>query len=266
MEIEKTLAIAAPPARVWALLLDPEVMGGCVPGMQSIEVLSPTEYKAVMAVKIAFISAKFRLKTTILEQRAPHYLRCEGTGEDASVASSLKQQSEMVLDEQPDGSTALRMKVKVDVLGRLGSFGLSVMKTKADRMWDEFGQNLAKRIEVQQDGPGGPGSSDADVARPVAEPAAPTKLIAPTASTSHVLGVAQQLVEHEAVAVRPTPIGWWPRLLGALSKRDTPPSPRHIRIDLMRDGAAVTVHWPLEAAAECAALLRDCLRPATVKE
>jgi carbon monoxide dehydrogenase subunit G len=128
------------------MLLDPQVMGGCVPGMQAIEVLSPTEYKALMQVKIAFISAKFKLKTTIAEQRAPHYLRAVGTGEDASVASSLKQQSEIFLTELPDGGTELKIKVKVDVLGRLGSFGLSVMKTKADRMWEEFGENLGKRL------------------------------------------------------------------------------------------------------------------------
>jgi carbon monoxide dehydrogenase subunit G len=146
VEIEKTLSVAASPALVWDMLLDPLVMGGCVPGMQSIEVLSPTEYKALMQVKIAFISAKFKLKTTIAEQRAPHYLRAVGTGEDASVASSLKQQSEIFLTEQADGGTELKIKVKVDVLGRLGSFGLSVMKTKADRMWEEFGENLGKRL------------------------------------------------------------------------------------------------------------------------
>ncbi|NML47626.1 SRPBCC family protein [Ramlibacter sp. G-1-2-2] len=147
MEIEKTLRVAAPPEQVWALLLDPDVMGGCVPGMQSIEVISPTEYKALMAVKIAFVSARFKLKTTIVEQREPSYLRCEGTGEDSSVASSLKQQSEIFLAPQPDGGSELRLKVKVDVLGRLGNFGLSAMKTKADRLWEEFGQNLVRRVE-----------------------------------------------------------------------------------------------------------------------
>jgi carbon monoxide dehydrogenase subunit G len=248
MEIEKTLTITAPPKRVWALLLDPEVMGGCVPGMQSIEVVSPTEYKALMAVKIAFVSAKFRLRTTILEQRAPSYLRCEGTGDDASVASSLKQHSEMFLSEWPDGGTELRMKVKVDVLGRLGSFGLSVMKTKADRMWEEFGQNLAKRIESQEVGPEGPGAADAPAPLPAVPPAALVRM--------------QDVVKAEAAALRPRKTGWWPRLLGALSQHSVPAGERHIRIELMRDGTALTVHWPVEAACECAALLRDCLRPA----
>jgi uncharacterized protein len=146
VEIEKTLTAPATPAQVWALLLDPQVMGGCVPGMKSIEVISDTEYVAVMHVKIAFLTAKFKLNTRIVEQQPPNYLRSEGTGEDASVASSLKQQSDIYLTALPDGGTELRMKVKVEVLGRLGTFGLSVMKTKADRMWEEFGQNLLVRI------------------------------------------------------------------------------------------------------------------------
>ncbi len=146
MEIEKTLVAPATPEAVWALLLDPQVMGACVPGMQSIEVVSPTEYVAVMQVKISFISAKFKLRTVVVEQRPPHYLRSEGTGEDAAVASSLKQQSEIHLTPLPDGRTELKMHVKAQVLGRLGTFGLSVMKTKADRMWEEFGQNLLARL------------------------------------------------------------------------------------------------------------------------
>ena len=257
MDIEKILTIAAPPARVWELLLDPQVMGACIPGMQSVEVVSPTEYKALIAVKIAFISAKFRLKTTILEQRAPIYLRCEGTGEDASVASSLKQHSEMFLAEQADGSTELRVKVRVDVLGRLGSFGLGVMKTKADRMWSEFGENLSKRIAPQPE----PAPEAAAVAH--APAASPDAAFVPQAAPDR--SDCARVVE--VIPRAPAATGWWPRLLAALlSRRSDPACARHIRIELMREGATVTVHWPLEAAGECAALLRECLSPATAKE
>lgn len=67
MEIEKSLIVGAAPAQVWALLLDPNVMGGCVPGMQSIEVVSDVEYISHIQVKIAFVSARFKIKTTIVE-------------------------------------------------------------------------------------------------------------------------------------------------------------------------------------------------------
>jgi carbon monoxide dehydrogenase subunit G len=236
MEIEKTLAVPAPAARVWDLLLDPQAMAACVPGMQSIEVVSPTEYKALMAVKIAFVSAKFRLKTTIVEQRAPHYLRAEGTGEDASVASSLKQHSEMFLSGLPDGSTELKIKVKVDVLGRLGSFGLSVMKTKADRMWDEFGANLVRELGPKAQTQGEPQGE------PAPAQGAPARV---------------EAVVVEAPPLQAAPAGWWQRLL---QRRQAPANERSIRIEIQREGTTVTVHWPIEAANECAALLREVRR------
>lgn len=193
MEIEKTLVVDAPAERVWSMLLDPNVMGGCVPGMKSIQVVSDVEYIAVIHVKISFISAKFKLNTKIVEQRAPNYLRTEGTGEDTSVASSLKQQSEIFLTALDDGKTELRIKVKVDVLGRLGAFGLSVMKTKADRMWDEFGQNLVDRLN----GGSGPTgivsavSGAGGAAAPSHVTAAPAKALGtPAEATSAAIGAA----------------------------------------------------------------------------
>lgn len=246
MEIEKVMSVAAPAARVWDMLLDPQVMGGCVPGMKSIEVLSDVEYVALIHVKISFISAKFKLRTTIVEQRAPHYLRCEGTGEDASVASSLRQQSEIFLAKLPDGQTELRMKVRVDVLGRLGSFGLSVMKTKADRMWDEFGQNLVARL-----------SGEAPAALPASEGAAESAVPAPLAPEA-------TRIETPAAAATPTPCppqlapaGWWTRLWRGQpgSRLDS----QHIRVELRRGDTLLVVHWPRQDAQACASWLRDCV-------
>jgi len=233
VEIEKTLLLDAPPASVWALLLDPNAMGACVPGMESIEVVSDDEYVAVMKVKIAFISARFKLKTRIVERDEPRYLRAEGTGEDASVASSLKQSSEMWLQAREGGGTELRMKVKVDVLGRMGTFGLGVMKTKADRMWDEFGVNAAARLA-------GPAAVAA-----VAE-AAPVPLVAEAPAP------AQPITAPAAPALpasaTPAP-GFWARLLGSGSGQE-------IRVEVRRGDTTITVQWPVQASQDCAAWLR----------
>jgi len=237
MEIEKTLSIDAPPARVWSVLLDPNAMGACVPGMESIEVVSDDEYVAVMKVKMSFISARFKLKTRIAERDEPRYLRAEGTGEDATVASSLRQNSEMWLDERDDGGTTLRMKVKVDVLGRMGTFGLGVMKTKADRMWDEFGVNLTARLASPVD--------PVDASEPVA--------------ASGVAPIQPQVALSAAPAVAPLPAsarvavssGLWTRLFGR-----APASGQDIRVELRRGDTVLTVHWPAQASQECAAWLR----------
>lgn len=248
MDIEKTLAIAAPAERVWALLLDPKVMGECVPGMQSIEVISDVEYVSVIQVKIAFVSAKFKLKTTITEQRAPHYLRSEGTGEDTSVASSLKQTSEIFLTDIEGGNTELRMKINVDVLGRLGTFGLNVMKTKADRMWDEFAVKLKARLSPLD-----------------ATNAAPSALVSPTKPTAAALpatsaAAAVRHVQPVPAAYRP---GWLASLFGSAAPQQAAqvaPDWPHIRVDLKNGDTVATVYWPTTESAACADWLRALVK------
>ena len=138
MDIEKTVQCDASPAHIWQLLLAPELMAGCVPGVQSVEVLSADEYLATIKVKISFVTASFKIRTTLTERREPTYLRCEGQGEDAALASKLKHQTELFLSANDTGGCELKIVSHVDVLGRVGNFGLSAMKTKVDRMWDEF--------------------------------------------------------------------------------------------------------------------------------
>jgi carbon monoxide dehydrogenase subunit G len=251
MEIEKTLLLDAPPARVWALLLDPNAMGACVPGMESIQVVSDDEYVAVMKVKISFISARFKLKTRIVERDEPRYLRAEGTGEDTSVASSLKQTSEMWLQAREGGGTELRMKVKVDVLGRMGTFGLGVMKTKADRMWDEFGVNAAARLAGEEPGSGAAGKAGPT---PAAPPAA-LSACAPESAAGNVPAVPDAPARPPAPASAPQPVGFWARMVG----RTSATTGADIRVEVRRGDTTITVHWPVQAAPDCAAWLRTLL-------
>lgn len=247
MEIEKTMVLAAPVDRVWSVLLDPRIMAGCVPGVQSVDVLSDTEYLSTIRIKISFISANFRIKTTILETRPPHYLRCEGTGEDSAVASTVKQTSEMFLTSQPDGTTELRVKAKADVFGRLGSFGLSVMKTKADRMWEEFGDNLAAVLR-----------QPAGAAAPVPRQPQP----APPAPAPHAAAASGNSSGH-TTASRPAPAKWWTRLLPQQSQTGETIQalrlPTDIYVEVRRADDIVKVLWPATAAPEIAEWLKTII-------
>ncbi len=258
MELEKTLTVSAPPLQVWDLLLKPQIMAGAVPGMKSIDVISPTEYVAEMHQKISFISAKFKLKTKLVEQKAPEYMRVEGTGEDASVASSLKQTSEVFLTPAANGGTDLRIKVQVDVLGRLGAFGLSVMKTKADRLWEEFGSNLAARIEA-----GGlivdavPPSTAAPSTAPTMPSSAKQAALSPEIKPAAVSAVCSSAVPQGRMEAAITAsaqdtyseAGWWTRIFGGT--RNARSTGQVIRVEVRQMDKTICVEWPATAASEC---------------
>lgn len=246
MDIEKSMVVAAPVDQVWKLLLDPKVMAGCVPGVQSVEMLSDTEYLANIKVKISFISANFKVRTAILETRPPHYLRCEGSGEDSSVASSLKQTTEMFLSEVP-GGTEIRTKTHAEVFGRLGSFGLSVMKTKSDRMWEEFGANLAAIL--RQDNPS------------IATAAAPAPQQPLIGETQAAAAIPEK---RPSVEDRSSRSKWWTRVLGSGKPEggnlDGLRLPSDIYLEMHRGGDVIKLLWPAQQSQEAVRLLKEIIR------
>jgi carbon monoxide dehydrogenase subunit G len=267
MEIDKTLVLPASPERAWSLLLDPQAMALCVPGMQSVQVVSPDEYTAEMVTKVSFITARMKLRTRIVERDAPRYLKAEGTGEDSGVASSMKQTTEMHLEPLSDGQSQLRLKVRVDVVGRLATFGLSALKTKADRLWDEFGQNLVRHLqsEVAEAPAAATIAPEAAAVPPVLvtpaamPPALPPDMqvrspapAAPMAAATPPLPADRPRVSQPVTVALPraeASRSWWQRLFG--------PAPASVIIvDWQRpDGSRLQVQWPAHQAQACLAWL-----------
>ena len=139
------------------------------------------------------------------------------------------------------------------VMGRLGTSGLSVMKTKADRMWDEFARNLAARLapvpaaaadKVQGPVPGtADASSSSDTLRSP-EPGAGQS------NPGHPIPVATL-----PYAPRQSTGDWWARVL-----RRTPlatPNGQSIHIEIQRGDTTVRVDWPVEHAKACAGWLLE---------
>ena len=147
MEIDKTLELNKPIDQAWAALMDPQLMGACVPGVERVEVLDADHFRVTVAVKVSYIKARFTVNLAVTERRAPHTLRSEGTGDEDSLTSHIRQTTQLELEPFGDEQTRLRMKASVDVFGRLGTFGHGIIRSKADQLWKEFAGNLKARIE-----------------------------------------------------------------------------------------------------------------------
>ena len=113
--------IALPQQKVWEALNDPEVLKACIPGCESIEKASDTEYKVAMTVAVGPVKAKFSGKLQLSDLKPPHSyaLAFEGSG---GAAGFGKGSADVHLAPE-DGGTKLSYAAKSTVGGKLAQVG-----------------------------------------------------------------------------------------------------------------------------------------------
>lgn len=148
MHIEDRFIVAAPRERVWAAITDPNVVAPCVPGCQGVSVTDPTHYKARIRVQLGVIRAEFNVEVELIEQVPPEQLRSRTRGEEGGRASSISAENVLRLAARGATETEVSYASDVSVVGRLGKFGLGVMKKKAESLGRDFAAAFKARVEV----------------------------------------------------------------------------------------------------------------------
>jgi carbon monoxide dehydrogenase subunit G len=198
--IDGQFDVAAAPAVVLAHLFDARLMASCLPGCESLEQSGDDRYRAVVAVALAGVKARFDLQVEVTERLADG-VRATTRGEEGGNASTLQATSEVRLTPNA-GGTHVDYRSEVAVTGRLGRFALGMMKKKAQSLGDEFAANLQRALAAAQE------AAVATTPEPVAAPA-------PVASAG-------------AAAPATAPQGsWWQRFVQWLRARFGPASPGH---------------------------------------
>ncbi len=149
MEINKTFTIDAPQDQVWQFVSSPEKVGMCFPGCQHVVALGEDKYQATVKVNIGPIKTVFNVDFETTEEEPPNYSAYTTRGEEGNRASRLKAESTLTLSPVDDCRTQVVYTSNMSIVGRLGKFGLGVMKRKADSIGDEFVQALRMQIEGQ---------------------------------------------------------------------------------------------------------------------
>jgi carbon monoxide dehydrogenase subunit G len=136
MEMTGEQFIPLPQQRVWEALNDPEVLKACIPGCESIEKVSDTEYKVAMIAAVGPVKARFSGKLLLVDLNPPHSysLSFEGSGGAAGFGKGGAQVS-----LTPEGSsTKLAYNAKATVGGKLAQVGSRLIDGVAKKMTDDF--------------------------------------------------------------------------------------------------------------------------------
>ena len=146
MRFAGSVPIKASRERVWAFVTDPDQVGPCGPGVETIEVVDATHFKASAKVGIGFISARFVINMEFAEQQPPDRARIKAHGQ--APGSMVDATAEMHLSDGPDGSTVMEWTADVDISGALASVGARMIEGTANKMIGQTFDCMRAKLEA----------------------------------------------------------------------------------------------------------------------
>jgi len=145
MEFSGTQMIAAPIEKVWAFLADVNNVAACAPGFQSLEVLGEEHWKAVVAVGVGAVKAKFTMDVTRDEMQEPDHMLIKGRGK--APGSAVDMSGHMHLTTVMTAETQMDWKATVVVSGTIASVGARLLQGTAERLTGQFFDCLKSKLQ-----------------------------------------------------------------------------------------------------------------------
>src|SRR6201981_188591 len=113
--------LSAPRQLVWEKLIDTEALKASIPGCETLEKVSDTEFQAVATNKVGPVKARFKGKVRLSDLDPPNGYRISGEG-DGGVAGFAKGGATIALTDK-DGGTLLSYNVDAQIGGKLAQIG-----------------------------------------------------------------------------------------------------------------------------------------------
>lgn len=196
MRVDNSFSVEAPLQRVWTHLLDVPAVAPCVPGAELTEVISETEYRGTIKVKLGAAQLSYRgtllLKEVDVEARRI-VLSAKGSETKGSGGASGTVTS--VLAEDGPGRTTVTMTSEIAVSGKVAQLGRNIIQDVSNKLIKDFAHCLEANLQshggerTETAPPASPGPSGAQAATAAGGEGAPTAESSP-ASHDHPAGGA----------------------------------------------------------------------------
>jgi carbon monoxide dehydrogenase subunit G len=146
MRFEGSVPIRASRERVWAFVIDPQQVGQCGPGVETIDIVDATHFKATAKVGVGFISARFTLDLEFAEREPPDRALIKAHGQ--APGSAVDGTAEMRLSDGPEGTTVMDWGADVNIAGTLASVGARLIEGTANKMIGQTFDCMRAKLEA----------------------------------------------------------------------------------------------------------------------
>ena len=144
MELTSSRTVPATVEATWAALNDPETLKACIPGCETIERDSATEFRVAMTARVGPVAAKFNGRIVLADLVPPvsYRMSFEGQGGAAGFA-----RGEARVALTPDGAgTRIEYTASAQVGGKLAQIGSRLVDGAAAKVADDFFARFVERV------------------------------------------------------------------------------------------------------------------------
>ena len=137
-----SIEIAAPPERVFAVLLDPIALAKVIPGCHALDAIGTNRYRADVTVGVGLVKARYEAQITLSEIDAPRSLRLAGQG--ASSLGTGAGSGTVRLEATPTG-TRLHYDYAAQVGGKVAAVGSRMLEGAARMVLAQLFESLGRQ-------------------------------------------------------------------------------------------------------------------------
>ena len=144
MDMTGEYNIPAPREKVWEALNNAEILKASVPGCESLEKVSDTEFTATVMAKVGPVRAKFNGRVELSDIDPPNGYTISGEGQGG--AAGFGKGGAKVSLSQGEGGTVLRYEANASVGGKMAQIGSRVVEGVAKKMADDFFSAFVEQV------------------------------------------------------------------------------------------------------------------------
>jgi carbon monoxide dehydrogenase subunit G len=136
------------------MLLEPETLQACLPGVEKIERLDERNYTIVLMQKIGPLKARVKIRATLTRVEAPLHLEIEGQREDTREADEAIHRARIDLQEIAGDAVEISYNLDADIPGTLAVLGEGIIQAKTKKAEAELARTLQQRFDNRAKKPG----------------------------------------------------------------------------------------------------------------
>jgi len=145
MQIEDAFIFAGPRAKVYELLLNPEVLAKALPGVRTLEQIDANTFQGEAQVRVGPMSGTFIMKVKIIDQQAPerYQMSIEGKGPLGFVQG----QAFVQLAQSGATETLMHYRAEMEIGGKLAVVGQRLLDSVGKSMTKQSLENLSRELQ-----------------------------------------------------------------------------------------------------------------------